>query len=86
MKSTSSSTMEYKVQVASYSKPGAFNTNGIEKLGKLESYRKGEMTLMMISGFKNLSEAQKAQKTVISKGFKDASIVVDNDGILQTVN
>ncbi|HZV71598.1 MAG TPA: SPOR domain-containing protein [Saprospiraceae bacterium] len=77
---------EYKVQVASYSKPGAFNTNGIEKLGTLESYRKGEMTLMMIGGFKNLPDAQKARNVVRSKGFNDASIVIDNNGILQAVN
>lgn len=76
---------EYKVQLASYSKPGSFNTNGIEKLGTLESYRKGDMTIMMIGGFRNLPDARKAKNVAVSKGFKDAAIVTDNNGILQSV-
>ena len=76
---------EYKVRVASYLKPGSFNPNEIDKLGELESYRKGELTIMMIGGFKNLADAQKAQKIVVSKGFPDAVIVVDNNGILEEV-
>ncbi|MBK9981441.1 MAG: SPOR domain-containing protein [Saprospiraceae bacterium] len=76
---------EYKVQLASYTKPGSFNTNGIEKLGTLESYRKGEMTIMMIGGFRNLSDARKAKDVAMSRGFKDAVIVTDNNGILMAV-
>ena len=76
---------EYKVRVASYLKPGAFNPNGIDQLGELESYRKGDLTIMMIGGFKNLADAQRAQKIVVSKGFNDAVIVVDNNGILEEV-
>ncbi|MEO6130871.1 MAG: SPOR domain-containing protein [Saprospiraceae bacterium] len=77
---------DYKVQVAAYKKPGAFNPNGIEKLGKLESYRKGDMTLMMLGGFTSLHDARKAKEAARLKGFNDASIVVDNEGILETVN
>lgn len=77
--------VEYKVRVASYQKPGSFNPNGIDHLGKLESYRKGDMTIMMIGGFKNLEDAQKAKDTVVSKGYKDAAIVVDHNGILEEV-
>ncbi len=82
---SSSAISEYKVQLASYTKPGSFNTNGIEKLGTLESYRKGDMTIMMIGGFKNLSDARKAKASAMSKGFKDAVIVTDNNGILMAV-
>ncbi|MEP6793609.1 MAG: SPOR domain-containing protein [Saprospiraceae bacterium] len=82
---TGTAIVEYKVQLASYAKPGAFNTNGIEKLGTLESYRKGDMTIMMIGGFRNLPDARKAKDAAMSKGFKDAVIVTDNDGILIAV-
>lgn len=82
---TTSLQADFKVQLASYSKPGAFSTEGVEKLGKLESYRKGDMTLMMIGGFRNLQDAQKAKSVAISKGFKDATIIVDNNGILEAV-
>ncbi|MEP6647128.1 MAG: SPOR domain-containing protein [Saprospiraceae bacterium] len=76
---------DYKVQLASYKKPGSFNPNGVEKLGKLESYRKGDMTLMMVGGFKNLPDAKKAREAAKSKGFPEAAIVVDNGGILEMV-
>jgi len=76
---------EYKVRVASYLKPGGFNPNGIDKLGQLESYRKGDWTIMMIGGFKNLNDAQKAKDIVVSKGFSDAAVVVDRNGILEEV-
>ncbi|MFZ1676368.1 MAG: SPOR domain-containing protein [Saprospiraceae bacterium] len=82
---TSTIITEYKVQLASYTKPGSFNTNGIEKLGTLESYRKGDMTIMMIGGFRNLPDARKAKNVAVSKGFKDAAIVTDNNGILESV-
>ncbi len=82
---TSSAISEYKVQLASYTKPGSFNTQGIEKLGTLESYRKGDMTIMMIGGFKNLPDARKAKDAAMAKGFKDAVIVTDNNGILMAV-
>jgi SPOR domain len=82
---TTTAITEYKVQLASYTKPGSFNTNGIEKLGTLESYRKGDMTIMMIGGFRNLPDARKARNSAISKGFKDASIVTDNNGMLESV-
>ena len=40
---------------------------------------------MMISGFKNLAEARRAQEIVISKGFPDAAVVIDKFGIIETV-
>jgi hypothetical protein len=76
---------EYKVRVASYLHPGAFNPAGIDQLGRLESYRKGDLTIMMIGGFRTRDEAMKAKNVVISKGFADAAIVMDNNGILETV-
>jgi hypothetical protein len=76
---------DYKVRIASYLKPGAFNPDGMEQLGTLESYRKGDLTIMMIGGFHVLEDAQRARQIVISKGYKDAAIVVDHNGILEEV-
>lgn len=76
---------EYKVRIASYLHPGAFKPDGIEKLGTLESYRKGEWTIMMLGGFSSVQEARKAKEVVVSKGFTDAAVVVDKEGILETV-
>ncbi len=76
---------DYKVKIASYLQPGGFNPEGIDQLGRLESYRKGEWTIMMIGGFRTLEEAHRARSVVISKGFTDASIVMDKNGILETI-
>ena len=74
--------IEYKVQLASYLKPGGFSTKDIDQYGPLESYRKGEWTILMIGGFKTEQEAIKVRDQVIAKGFKDAVVVVEKDGIL----
>jgi len=76
------SNVEYKVRLASYLHPGAFSTKDVEKYGPLESYRQGEWTIMLIGGFKNEADAIKVKNDVISKGFKDAAVVMDQDGIL----
>ncbi len=77
--------VEYKVRLASYLKPGGFNTKDIDQYGPLESYRKGDWTIMLIGGFKTLNEAKRVQKEVVAKGYKDAMIVADKGGILEDV-
>ncbi len=74
--------LEYKVRLASYLKPGGFNTKDIDQYGPLESYRQGEWTIMLIGGFKTAKDAEHVKDLVIAKGYKDASVVVDKDGIL----
>jgi hypothetical protein len=73
---------EYKVRLASYLHPGSFNTKDIDQYGKLESYRQGDLTIMLIGGFKNEADAKKVRDQVITKGYKDAVVVIDQDGIL----
>ena len=73
---------EYKVRLASYLHPGAFNTKDIDQYGTLESYRQGEWTIMLIGGFKTEADAKKVKDQVVAKGYKDAAVVMDQDGIL----
>ena len=75
--------VEYKVRLASYLKPGGFSTNGLDQYGTLESYRKGEWTILMIGGFKTEQDANKVKEQVVAKGFKDAKVVMEVDGMLQ---
>jgi sporulation related protein len=74
--------IEYKVRLASYLKPGGFSTKDVDQYGPLESYRKGEWTILMIGGFKTEQEASKVRDQVIAKGFKDAAVVVSRDGMI----
>lgn len=73
---------DYKVQLVSYLHPGGFNTSDIDQYGPLESYRKGEWTIMLIGGFKTKADAQRVKDIAVSKGFQDATVVMDQDGIL----
>ena len=77
---------EYKVRLASYLKPGGFNTKDVEQYGKLESYRQGEWTIMLIGGLKSKQHAESVRDQVIAKGYKDATVVVDRGGVLETSN
>lgn len=77
--------LEYKVRLASYLKPGGFSTKEIDQYGTLESYRKGEWTILLIGGFKTLDDAKRVRKEVLGKGFPDAMIVADKGGILEDV-
>ena len=74
---------EYKVRLVSYLKPGGFNTKDVEHYGPLESYRQGDWTIMLIAGFKTAADAEHVRDLVIAKGYKDARVVVDRDGILE---
>jgi hypothetical protein len=73
---------EYKVRLASYLHPGAFNTKDVDQYGKLESYRQGEWTIMLIGGLKSEADAKRVRDEVIAKGYTDAKVVMDQDGIL----
>lgn len=76
-------TGDFKVRLASFLKPGGFNTSDVDQYGPLESYRKGEWTIMMIGGFKTQKEAAKVRDLVIAKGYKDAAVVVDRGGLIE---
>jgi hypothetical protein len=41
---------------------------------------------MMIGGIKTESAARRIRDMVISKGYKDAAVVVDREGILEEVD
>lgn len=75
----------YKVRLASYLHPGGFNTKDIDMYGPLESYRKGEWTIMLIGGFSTETDARAVRDKVVAKGYPDAAVVVDRDGLLEEV-
>lgn len=75
--------VEYKVRLASFLKPGGFNTKDIDQYGPLESYRQGDWTIMLIGGFKTSKDAARVRDMVIAKGYKDARVVIDRGGVLE---
>ncbi len=80
---TSTGSSEYKIRLASYEDPIWFDVNKVKGIGEIEQWTKGSWTIFVLSGYSNLEEARRAQIKSINRGFVDAEIVVDNNGILE---
>ena len=75
--------VNFKVRLASYEDPIWFDFESVKDLGIIEQWSKNQWTIFILSGFKNLDEAQKIKLIAQNRGFKDAEIVLDKNGILE---
>ncbi len=82
----STETSPYKVRLASYRNTKYFNRKKVEAFGQIEEKKKGNFTIMLLSGFNNLDAAVAAQKKAIASGFSGAHIVIEDAGRLVKVN
>ena len=84
-KPTYTGNINYKVRLASYTDPSYFDIKSAKGLGHIEQWTKGGWTIFILSGYSDLNAAEIARRKAVNKGFKDAEIVLDNDGILERV-
>ena len=68
----------YKVRLAAYKKPQYFQRSKVESIGFVEQRTKGPWTIMLLSGYANLGEAQRAAAAAKNAGFRQAHVVTDN--------
>jgi len=68
----------YKVRLAAYKKPQYFQRSKVETIGLVEQRIKGPWTIMLLAGYANLGEAQRAAAAAKNAGFRQAHVVVDN--------
>ena len=80
---SSKKTSDYKIRLASYTDPLWFDAESVADLGEIEQWTKGQWTIFVLSGYTNIEEAKKAQIKAINRGFSDAHVVIDNEGILE---
>ncbi len=78
--------INYKVRLASYVDPIWFNIDKVNDLGIIEQWSKGEWTIFVLSGYRDEDEAYMARVKAINRGFRDAEIVIDRNGILEKLN
>ncbi len=78
-------TTKYKVRLASLTKPENFKRALVERYGTIESVKRGKFTVFMLSGYSSKTTARAAVKKAIKAGFKDAELVIDNNGKLTTI-
>lgn len=76
----------YKVKLASYMDPLKFQVDKVLDLGRLEQWTKGEWTIFIVGGFETIDAAKQAKIKAINRGFVDAELVEDNEGILSRVS
>lgn len=73
----------YKIRLASYEDPIWFDIEKAKQLGKIEQWTKGAWTIFILGGHSSYADAEKAMIKAVNKGFADAEIVIDNNGILE---
>ncbi len=79
-------TSNYQIRLAAYKNPRFFDETKVSDMGEVESYRNGEWTIMLLSGFETKKEADRALRQVKAKGFQSAYIVREENGVLKKVN
>jgi len=75
----------YKIRLAAYSDVKWFDTSKVNDLGTIEQWNSNEYTVMILGQLSNLQDAQQKLATVKARGFTDARIVTDDNGMLRYV-
>ena len=81
--SSSTTGTNYKIKLASYEDPIWFDINKVNDIGTIEQWSKGDWTIFVLSGFSSLEEAEVAKVAAMNRGFGDAEVVLDRNGILE---
>ena len=85
-KKSATTASPYLVQLAAYRNTKYFDKKKVLDIGVLEQRERGDLTIMLLSGYDSLSDAKKALYEARKRGFKGAYVVVDQDGKLKRVN
>lgn len=73
----------YKIRLASYEDPIWFDIEKAKQLGNIEQWTKGNWTIFLLGGYNSYETAEQARIKAVNRGFTDAEIVIDNNGILE---
>ncbi len=76
----------YKIKLAAYTNPLYFDVNKVKDLGVIEQWSKGKWTIFVLSGYSDYTDAEAAKRKAVNRGFSTAQMVIDNNGVLSTVN
>jgi len=71
--------------LASYSDPSWFDLGSVQDLGTIEQWSKSDWTIFVLSGYSNWENAETARIKAVNRGYVDAAVVKDNNGVLETI-
>ena len=57
----------------------------MERHGIIESYKQGKFTVFLLSGYSSKATAREAVKKAVKAGFKDAQLVIDDNGVFTPI-
>ena len=76
----------YVVRLGAYSNPRkSFNRDNVSDIGQIAEQYKGQFTIILLTGYNSLAQAQRALSKARERGFTDAYIAQDVNGVLQKV-
>jgi cell division septation protein DedD len=75
----------YKIQLAALRNTRWFDPSKVNQYGTIEDFRRGDLTIKLLSGFRSLDEARRILPSVQRNGFSGAFIVQEVNGQLQKV-
>lgn len=73
---------KYKIRVSEYKAPDWFDVSKINDLGNIEHWTKSGLTIIVLGSYKTEESAKMVLKKLKSRGFKDAYLVVEDNGKL----
>ncbi len=76
----------FMIQLAALRDPRNFDESKVRSLGTVIDWPKGQFTAKLLTGFSTIDQARSALSRAKAAGFKDAFIVVDENGQLRKVN
>jgi tetratricopeptide (TPR) repeat protein len=76
----------FKVQIAAMKKPEWFDDSKVSKLWKIEQVKEGKLTYFIMDGIKTLEQAKDLKAKVKTAGYKDAKVVIKEEGKFKIVD
>jgi tetratricopeptide (TPR) repeat protein len=76
----------FKVQIAAMKKPEWFDDSKVSQLWKIEQVKEGKLTYFIMDGIKTLQQAKDIKAKVKAAGYKDAKVVVKEEGKFKIVD
>ena len=76
----------FKVQIAAMKKPEWFDDSKVSQLWKIEQVKDGALTFFIMDGIKTLQQAKELKAKVKIAGYKDAKVVIKEEGKFKIVD
>ncbi len=73
---------DFMIQLGAYRNPASFNPGAVASMGPIIDFRKNDLTLKLLSGFRTVQEARNSLPQVQRSGFPGAFVVENRNGVL----